>query len=372
MTQPPYVPPRSGDDPSTASDTWPPAEKSSVFEEKPVVEEKDADLFASQFPDSTAPETGYSEPTYSEPAYSDAGYVETTNVAPVSEAHLSDDYSTGEARSTKDVAKDQAGVVKDTAVEQGQQVAGVAKEQAAAVKDTAVDQGQQVAGVAKEQAAAVKDTAIEQGQQVAGVAKDQATRVASEASGQVKDLLAEGLSEVRSQAGSQQKRLASGIHSLAGELGAMASKSDQSGPLTDFAHQASAKGGEVAHWLENAEPSEVLDSLRSFARRRPAAFLGLSALAGVVVGRLTRGFVANAKDDSRAAALTTSVTPQRASGEYSTAPYSVDPTPARANISLEEIPTSGSGYGGSTDAPDYVDDDATLPYGTSGRDGVAR
>ena len=31
----------------------------------------------------------------------------------------------------------------------------------------------------------------------------------------------------------------------------MASASEQSGPLTDLAQQASRKGGEVAHWLQD-------------------------------------------------------------------------------------------------------------------------
>jgi len=210
------------------------------------------------------------------------------------------------------------------------------------------------------------------------VAKEQVVKVASEAGSQLKDLLSEGLSEVRSQAGSQQKRLATGLHSLASELGGMASKSEQSGPLTDLAHQASRKGGEVAHWLENAEPSELLDQIKSFARRLPVVFLAASALAGVLAGRLTRGAVAQAKEDSEAAAIT-------AAPAYT--PVTPQPVTERENISLQEIPTSGTGAGPTTDAPDYVDPqystnpeytdpsyntgiggygDQTRPYGQSG------
>lgn len=344
MTQPPYVPSRDDDNTPQRASGWPPASQ-----EVPAGQQSDSELFASQFPD---PAT--TDPTYSEP---------------VSSVSTGGDFSTGQAQSTKDVAKDQA----------------------ADVKDTAVQQGQQVAGVAKEQATAVKDTALEQGQQVAGVAKEQVTRVASEAGSQIKDLLTEGLSEVRSQAGSQQKRLADGVKSLAGELSAMASKSDQSGPLTDYAQQASRKGEELARWLENAEPSDVLDYVRSFARRRPAAFLGISALAGAAVGRLTRGFVANAKSESQASltsgtstyasdtsAYATGTTPY-ASGTSTyatgTSGYDVGTTAGRENISIEEIPTSGSGYGPTTDRPDYDPisgvEETGSPYGT-GRDGGTR
>ena len=72
----------------------------------------------------------------------------------------------------------------------------------------------------------------------------------------------------------------------------MASSSQESGPLTDLAHQASRKGGEVAHWLQDREPADVLEAVRSYARRRPVTFLALCGLAGIVAGRLTRSTVA--------------------------------------------------------------------------------
>jgi hypothetical protein len=341
MTQPPYVPPR--DDDSTTP-VWP----------------------ATQ-----------------EPTYSEASYVE-----PVSSVAVGGTYSDSDdqGQSTKDVAKDQAGNVKDTAVQQGQQVAGVAKEQAGAVKDTAVQQGQHVAGVAKEQAGAVKDTALEQGQHVAEVAKEQVSEVASEATAHVKDLLSEGLSEIRSQAGSQQKRAATAIHSLADELGTMASKSDKTGPLTDYAKELSRRGGEAAHWLENAEPSEVLDSLRSFARRRPGLFLASSALAGVVVGRLTRGFVANKQDEKQPqldssysstpgyATTDYGTTPGYATTDYTTTGYSTTPQytveSGTETPYSQDVPATGAGY--TTDAPEYGVGDPARPYGTTGNDGVTR
>jgi len=350
MTQPPYVPPR--DDDSTNTPVWP-----------------------------SPQEPTYAEPTYTESTYSEASYVE-----PVSSVAVGGTYTQDQGpSSTKDVAKDQAANVKDTAVGQGQQVAGVAKEQAGAVKDTAVQQGQHVAGVAKEQAGAVKDTAVQQGQHVAEVAKAQVSQVASEASFHVKDLLSEGVSELRGQAGSQQKRLATGIHSLAGELGSMAAKSDKSGPLTDYAQQLSRKGGEIAHYIENAEPSELLDVLRNFARRRPGVFLASSALAGAVVGRLTRGLASNAKDEKQAAVGSSySSSPQGqygsdqyATGQYTTSEYSSSPQySVESGVDTpysQDVTTSGSGYGYNT-APgaDYGVSEPTTPYGTTGNSGVTR
>ncbi len=179
----------------------------------------------------------------------------------------------------------------------GSETSDVAKQEAADLKDSAQQRGQQVADTAKDQAGEVKDTALEQGQQTADVAKQEAGRVVSEATTQVRDLVAQSRSELSSQAQTQQQRLASIVHGFADELGSMASASDQSGPLTDLAHTGARRGGEVAHWLENNEPSAALEQVRSFARRRPVAFLAGSLVAGVVVGRLTRGLVADAKDD---------------------------------------------------------------------------
>ena len=72
----------------------------------------------------------------------------------------------------------------------------------------------------------------------------------------------------------------------------MASKSDDSGPMTDLAHEASRRVGEFSHWLDNHEPADLLHEVKRFARRQPVAFLALAAAAGVVAGRLTRGAVA--------------------------------------------------------------------------------
>jgi hypothetical protein len=153
-------------------------------------------------------------------------------------------------------------------------------------------QSSSTADVAKGEAANVKDTAVDAGKNVAATAKGEAANVAQEAKQQAKSLVGTVTSEVRDQGRAQQQRIATGVHSLAKELGGMAAASDQSGPLTDLAQQGARKVGEIGHWLENKEPSDVLDEVKRFARRRPVMFLGLCGLAGVVVGRLARGAVA--------------------------------------------------------------------------------
>ena len=149
-----------------------------------------------------------------------------------------------------------------------------------------------VADVAKGEAANVKDTAVEAGKNVAATAKDEAANVVADTKAQAKSMLGSVTSEVQGQAGSQQQKIAAGVQSLSQELTGMASGSQESGPLTDLVQQAGQKGGEVARWLEDREPRDVLAEVKSFARRRPVTFLALCGLAGVVAGRLTRGAVA--------------------------------------------------------------------------------
>jgi hypothetical protein len=97
---------------------------------------------------------------------------------------------------------------------------------------------------------------------------------------------------LRGQVTNQQSQLASTLNGWASELGSMASKSEDSGPMTDLAQEGSRRVGEISHWLDSHEPADLLDEVKRFARRRPVAFLALAAAAGVVAGRVTRGAVA--------------------------------------------------------------------------------
>lgn len=240
--------------------------------------------------------------------------------------------------------------VKDTAADQGRRVADTAKESAAQVKDTA-----------KEQAGQVKDTAVEQGQQVAAVAKDQAGQVAQKAASSIKDIVSEGRTQLTSQAGNSQNRLAEYVHSLSDELGTMASGGgDGTGPLADLAKRYSKQGGEISHWLSEHEPADLLNEVTRFARRRPWAFLGASLVAGVVVGRVTRSLAAEAKDEhdaqqgtdvSSTPALTgpdyTAAPTQTSTAAYTTPGYDATPgydTPAGYGTTGYDATTPASGY----------------------------
>jgi hypothetical protein len=145
---------------------------------------------------------------------------------------------------------------------------------------------------AKGEAANVKDTAVGAAAGVKDVARSEASNVAEEAKYQARSLADQTRSELRGQASNQQSALAEKLHGWSSELGSMASKADESGPMRDLAQEASRKVGEFSHWLESHEPADLLEEVKRYARRRPVAFLAIAAAAGILAGRVTRGAVA--------------------------------------------------------------------------------
>ena len=127
------------------------------------------------------------------------------------------------------------------------------------------------------------------GREVAGDAKEKARDVAHEATDRARGLVDQTRTELRSQAGSQQQRLAQGLRSLGDELQQMAEGTQDPGYASDLVQRAGAATGQVAQWFEDREPSSVLREVEDFARRRAGTFLLLAAGAGLVVGRILRG-----------------------------------------------------------------------------------
>jgi hypothetical protein len=145
--------------------------------------------------------------------------------------------------------------------------------------------------LAKDEARNVKDTAAQAGSQVASTATDQAKNVAQETQRQAKDLLDQGRAQLKDQTIAQQQKAATGLTSLAQELRSLADGTSQGapGPARDLLQQASGMVEGFADRLQNREPAELLDDVRSFARRKPGLFLLGAAAAGVLAGRLTSG-----------------------------------------------------------------------------------
>lgn len=152
---------------------------------------------------------------------------------------------------------------------------------------------------AKEEAANVAGTAKDEAKHVAQTAKHEAKQVGREARTQASRLYHQARTELSDQASHQQERLAGGLRSASGELRGMADSSTNGGVATDLVRQASDRLDGVASWLGARDPRGVLDEVSRYARRRPLVFIGVAALAGVLVGRLTRSLAQGSPDDDQ-------------------------------------------------------------------------
>lgn len=184
------------------------------------------------------------------------------------------------------------------------------KDAARRIASDAGDRAKDVTDNAKREAAEVADTAKAAGTDVADTAKREAGNVAHEAGQQSRRVLDEGISELKSQAGAGQQRLAEMARSYGSELQSMTKNSEQSGPVTDLASSAQRVFDDAANWLERTEPADVLDSVRRFASRNPWQFLAISAGVGFVGARIVRGLKSSADDQQQPAPVQDHASPQ--------------------------------------------------------------
>ena len=217
--------------------------------------------------------------------------------------------------------------------------------------------------VAKDEARNVGQTAAQAGSQVASTAADQAKEVVGEAKHQAQDLVQQGRSQLRQQTVAQQHKAASGLSSLAQELRGLADGSSQGapGPARDLLQQASGYVEQFADRLQNREPAELLDDVRSFARRRPGTFLLGAALAGVLAGRLTSGVKAAHSDGS------SSGSQQQYRTDYTQTDY-VAPAPAHSGYAETTSYETTTGYSGTAATGSPV---PPPPYGATPPAGAA-
>ncbi len=141
---------------------------------------------------------------------------------------------------------------------------------------------------AKDQAQLAAGTAADEGKHVADVARDEAQRVASEAKSQVSNLVREATSQVEDQSRTQRDRIVETLQAFGDDLDKMATQSD-GGIAADLAREGASRARTLSSQLHGREPRDLLDDVRSFARRKPGTFLLGALAAGVVAGRLTRG-----------------------------------------------------------------------------------
>ena len=182
------------------------------------------------------------------------------------------------------------GVTSDQSASATEQVAGAAQEAAAETASTAKDEAAQTARAATSAAADVAGTAKEQVGQVAGEAVDQVRQLAGQARGQLVE-----------QADGATQRLGDTLRTLSGEVRDLSEgRSDGSGTVAGLAAQLADTGERLADHVSRQGPAGLVQDLRSFATRRPGAFLLGALAAGVVTGRLVKGATSDAADERSA------------------------------------------------------------------------
>lgn len=201
---------------------------------------------------------------------------------------------------------------------------------------------------ARDEAQKVASDAKDAGQQVAGVAKDQAKEVVAEAKGQAKQLLGQATSEIKDQAATQQKRVASGLRDVSYELDTMAQASN-GGLATELVQNLSGRADSVASWLESRDPGSLVGELRSYAARKPGTFIAIAAGAGILAGRLAKSLATAASDEAGSGSASSGVSASGASDSGVGAPAS----------SIPGGPSSGVGEAG------YVGDGTFEPATTN-------
>jgi hypothetical protein len=132
-----------------------------------------------------------------------------------------------------------------------------------------------------------QESTTDQAKQAASVAQDEVKQVASDVRDQARGLLTETRTQVEDQSRTQRDRLVETISTFSNDLDGMAEQ--RGGLASDAAREVANRARSFGQQLDGREPAELLDDLRSFARRRPGVFLAGSVIAGVVVGRFLRG-----------------------------------------------------------------------------------
>lgn len=202
----------------------------------------------------------------------------------------------------------------------------------------AKDKVKNVAGSAGDAAGSVMDEA-----------RSGARDVKQEAQRQVRDLWGQARGELSDQTSAQQQRLAGGLRSFGDQLDQMASAPEEPGVASDLARDLSRRAADAGQWLESHGPEDLLEEVRSFARRRPGAFLLAAAGAGLLVGRLTRALKDSTSDGSASQSTGSGAdgVPVAASDSFESAtPLSSYEGTSYTGRSYESTPTTGVPTGG--------------------------
>jgi len=205
--------------------------------------------------------------------------------------------------------------------------------------------GAGTADVAKDHATAVAQDAKDSTKGVASTAASEAKDVAHEAKSQARQLFSQLSSEANDQASGQTQRAAQGLRSLGDELKSMAeNQQGESGMATDLARQGASRLHSAAGWIEQRQPGEILDEVRSFASRRPGVFLAGAAVLGLIGGRMTRGLTGDSSSSSKELSSPTSPSYATGTSPMASAPVVTEPVYG-SDTTLGAGAGAGAAYG---------------------------
>ncbi|UED84271.1 hypothetical protein [Streptomyces profundus] len=109
--------------------------------------------------------------------------------------------------------------------------------------------------------------------------------------------------QVRERAGDQAEgqthRAADQVRRIADELAELARQAPEDSPTRGLVSQAANGGHRAASYLDEHGVDGLLENTQRFARQRPTAFVGATALAGFAVGRLAKAGLAAGGATSR-------------------------------------------------------------------------
>lgn len=189
--------------------------------------------------------------------------------------------------------------------QQGKQVASRAAGGTRRVARTAKSQTQDVTRAAKTQTQEVARTATEEAREVTGAVRAQVAQVGEELANQGRALVEEARTRLQDQAHVQVRRAADGLAKVARKARALGDEPDEdSSGIGSYLAQGADKLSQAADRIygfaddvESGDLEIMVDDLKTFARRRPAAFAVGAAVAGFSIGRFVR---AAASDEDEA------------------------------------------------------------------------
>lgn len=140
---------------------------------------------------------------------------------------------------------------------------------------------------AQERARAVAGTAVDEAKELGRQAGGQARHVAQEAKHELRTLTEQGRQELKSQAEAQTQRASQNLKTWSDQTRALAAgRPDEAGPLAGYVQDVSGKLSGWADDLDRRGFDGMVAQVQGFARRRPAAFIGLCVVAGFAVSRV--------------------------------------------------------------------------------------